>query len=171
MVSYEAERTVLREGRVVLWEVLPQDAGRIADGGTAGLSWIDGLPGDGTVDAAGIVLKAAIAGMYVPGWGVYCVLRAEDEVAVGGIGFHGPPQDGEVEIGYDLSVSARGAGWATDALRLLSGWALDRPGVGRAVATTEPSNTPSQGVLSRAGYSRIADRDGLWAYELTAAPE
>ncbi|MBY8883249.1 GNAT family N-acetyltransferase [Streptomyces sp. PTM05] len=171
MVSYEAERTVLREGRVVLWEVLPQDAARIADGGTAGLSWIDGLPGDGTVDAAGIVLKAAIAGTYVPGWGVYCVLRAEDEVAVGGIGFHGPPLDGEVEIGYDLSVSARGAGWATDALRLLSGWALGRPGVGRAVATTEPSNTPSQGVLSRAGYSRVSDRDGLWAYELAAAPE
>lgn len=92
-------------------------------------------------------------------------------MALGGIGFHGPPSpDGVAEIGYDLVPGARGQGWATDAARLISRWALTRPEVRTVLATTDPDNLPSQRVLERAGFTRVADRDGMHAYELPGRP-
>ncbi|MEU1629327.1 GNAT family protein [Streptomyces sp. NPDC020096] len=165
--SYDGGRLVLRDGRVALREFAPEEAARIADGEPDGLRWVDGTPGEGTVVAATMAAKASAAGQYRPHWGVFAILRAEDSVAVGGMGFHGPPEDGAVEVGYDLSVSGRGAGWATDALRLLTRWALEQPGVHTVVAATEPFNRPSQRVLERVGFIRVEDREGLWVFELT----
>lgn len=169
LASYDGGRVVLRHGRVELREQLPPEAAQIADGHPTHLRWIDGAPGEGTLVAAAMVVKAFVAGRYVPGWGVFTILRAEDGVAIGGIGFHGPPTDGTVEVGYDLAVSARGAGWATDAVRLLAAWALGQPEVHTVRATTEPSNAASQAVLTRAGFARVADRQGMWAYHLSEA--
>ncbi|MCQ4040562.1 GNAT family N-acetyltransferase [Streptantibioticus rubrisoli] len=165
-VSHEGPRLVLRQGRVALHEVTPEEAALVADGAPDGLRWIDGAPGEGTVVAARMVAKASAAGQHRPHWGLFAILRAEDAVAVGGMGFHGPPVDGVVEVGYDLSVSGRGSGWATDALRLLTDWTLRQPGVHTVLAMTEPDNRPSQRVLERAGFHRVEDREGLWAYEL-----
>ncbi len=166
VVSYDGGRVVLRDGRVELREQLPPEAARIADGQSTDLRWIDGAPCEGTKVAATMVVKTFTAGLYVPGWGVFTIVRAEDGTALGGIGFHGPPVDEAVEVGYDLSASARGAGWATDAVRLLSAWALAQPEVRTVLASTEPANAPSQAVLARAGFTRVADREGMWAYEL-----
>ncbi len=165
--SFDGARLELRDGRVALREVTPEEAARIADGELDALQWIDGAPGEGTVVAAEMVAKAAVAGEHHPHWGLFAILRTEDATAVGGMGFHGPPVDGVVEVGYDLSVSGRGAGWATDALRLLTDWTLRQPGVHTVLATTEPDNGPSQRVLDRVGFRRVEDREGLWAYELT----
>ncbi|MFI2189520.1 GNAT family N-acetyltransferase [Streptomyces sioyaensis] len=91
--------------------------------------------------------------------------------ALGSIGFHGPPDDeGFVEIGYDLSPSARGAGWATEAVRLLAGWAAAHPEVRTVCALTEPENLPSQRVLERAGFRFVVEREGLRIYEAGVAP-
>ncbi|MEW2516960.1 GNAT family N-acetyltransferase [Actinacidiphila alni] len=169
--SHDGGRLVLTQGRLTLREQLPEDAALLGDGKPAGLVWIDGVPGDGTVRAASMTVAAAAAGVYRPGWGVFAIQRSEDLVAVGGAGFHGPPDSGAVEIGYDLSESARGAGWATDAARALSQWALGQPGVLVVLATTEPDNRPSQAVLERVGFVRVADRGELWAYELTSLPD
>lgn len=168
VASYDGGRVVLRDGHVELREQLPLEAAQIADGQSADLRWIDGAPCGGTMVAARVVVKAFTTGLYVPGWGMFTILRAQDGLALGGIGFHGPPTGGAVEVGYDLSVKARGAGWATRAVRLLSAWALGQPGVRTVQASTEPSNTPSQAVLGRAGFTRVEDREGMWAFELTA---
>ena len=37
-----------------------------------------------------------------------------EQLAVGSIGFYGPPTDGEVEVGYGLVGEARGHGLAGD---------------------------------------------------------
>lgn len=169
--SHDGGRLVLTQGRLTLREQLPEDAALLADGKPAGLVWVDGVPGDGTVGAASMTVAAAAAGVYRPGWGVFAIQRSEDLVAVGGAGFHGPPDSGAVEIGYDLSESGRGAGWATDAARVLCQWALSQPGVVVVLATTEPANGPSQAVLERVGFMRVADRGELWAYELTSLPD
>jgi RimJ/RimL family protein N-acetyltransferase len=169
VVSYDGGRVVLSGERVELREQLPPEAARIADGFPTDLRWIDEVPCEGTVVAAAMIVKAVTAGLYVPGWGVFTILRTGDGTAVGGIGFHGPPHEGRVEIGYDLSASARGAGLATDAVRLLSAWALGQPGVRTVLATTEQSNAPSQAVLTRAGFGRAADQDGIRVYELHRA--
>jgi RimJ/RimL family protein N-acetyltransferase len=168
--SHDGGRLVLTEGRLTLREQLPEDAALLADGKPAALVWIDGVPGEGTVGAASMTVAAAAAGAYRPGWGVFVIQRTEDLVAVGGAGFHGPPHGGTVEIGYDLSESARGGGWATDAARALCRWALGQPEVRVVLATTEPGNRASQAVLERVGFARTADRGELWAYELTSLP-
>nr|WP_237694798.1 GNAT family N-acetyltransferase [Streptomyces sp. SID5468] len=143
-------------------------AAELAAGRGGGLRWLDGGPGEGTMAAAAMTVKAADAGAYQAGWGLFAILRAADGVALGGIGFHGPPRDGSVEVGYDLTPSARGAGWATDALRLLTGWALSRSGVDTVLAATEPGNAPSQRVLARVGFTRAEDADGLRMFVLRA---
>lgn len=168
--SHDGGRLVLTQGRLTLREQLPAEAALLADGKPAALSWIDGVPGEGTSGAASMTVAADRAGVYRPGWGLFAITRAEDGVAVGGIGFHGPPDHGTVEIGYDLAESARGAGWATDAARTLCQWALAQPEVVVVLATTEPANVPSQAVLQRVGFQRVADRGELWAFEITAMP-
>lgn len=155
----------LAEGRLTLRALPPADCARLAEGGTAGLTWIEGAPPEGTVEGAGIMVQLAAAGVYRPGWGTYAITRTEDGVALGGIGFHGPPDaDGTVEIGYDLSPAARGAGWATEAARLLASWAMSRPEVRTVTAAAEPANVPSQRVLLRAGFLRVGERSGMAAY-------
>lgn len=168
--SHDGGRLVLTQGRLTLREQLPEEAALLAEGKPAALVWIDGVPGDGTVGAATMTVAAAKAGVYRSGWGLFAIMRSEDRTAVGGAGFHGPPDRGAVEIGYDLSESARGAGWATDAARALCQWALGQPGVVVVLATTEPGNSASQAVLERVGFERVADRGELWAYELTSLP-
>jgi RimJ/RimL family protein N-acetyltransferase len=162
-------RLVLTDGgRITLREQLPEEAAQLADGAPGTLEWLGGLPGDGTITAASMTVKAAMAGLYAPGWGVFAIQRSDDLVAVGGIGFHGPPsEEGVAEIGYDLVPAARGEGWATDAARLISRWALTRPEVRTVIATTDPDNLASQRVLERVGFTRVADIEGLRAYALT----
>ncbi|MEV6563801.1 GNAT family N-acetyltransferase [Streptomyces kronopolitis] len=159
----------LAAGRVALRALLPATAARVADGEAAGFDWIDGAPAGTTSGAAGLAVRAAAAGPCNPGWGVFVLTDAVTGTALGSIGFHGPPDDeGFVEIGYDLSPSARGAGRATEAVRLLAGWAAARPEVRTVCALTEPENTPSQRVLERAGFRFAGEREGLRAYEAPA---
>nr|WP_246594186.1 GNAT family N-acetyltransferase [Streptomyces auratus] len=161
----------LTAGRVALRALLPSTAARVADGESAGFDWIDGTPAETTSGGAGIAVRAAAAGHYRPGWGVFVLTDAVAGTALGSIGFHSPPDDeGFVEIGYDLSPSARGAGWATEAVRLLARWAATHPEVRTVCALTEPENLPSQRVLERAGFRFVGEREGLRVYEAGVAP-
>ncbi|MGP8297020.1 GNAT family N-acetyltransferase [Streptomyces inhibens] len=162
----------LTAGRVSLRALLPTAAARVADGEPAGFDWIDGAPPETTQGGASIAVRAAAAGSYRPGWGVFVLTDAAAGTALGSIGFHGPPDDtGFVEIGYDLSPSARGAGWATEAARLLAGWAAAHPEVRTVCALTEPENVPSQRVLERAGFRFVGEREGLRAYEVEGSAD
>lgn len=52
-----------------------------------------------------------------PVFTMYMIRQAQDGLAIGGLGFFGPPDDsGRVEIGYGLVPIARGAGLATEAV-------------------------------------------------------
>jgi RimJ/RimL family protein N-acetyltransferase len=161
---------VIEAGRLTIQGVTPAAAGDLAAGGDGGFAWVDGGPFQGTRDAAGMLLKAYEAGVHRPEWGVFALVRREDGRAVGGIGFHGPPdEDGRVEVGYDLAEAARGRGYATEGLRALTAWALERDEVTSVCATTEPDNTASQAVIARAGFRRVrvaGEGAGQYAYEL-----
>ncbi len=101
------------------------------------------------------MVKAYEAGVHRPEFGVFALIRREDGRAIGGMGFHGvPDEEGRVEIGYDLVEGARGQGYATEALRSLAEWALARDDVDMVFATIEQANIPSQRVVSRAGFTR-----------------
>jgi RimJ/RimL family protein N-acetyltransferase len=62
--------------------------------------------------------------------------------------------DGAVELFYALLGKARGAGTATRAARLLTGWAV-KAGADRVVLTTFPENTASQHTARRAGFRPV----------------
>jgi RimJ/RimL family protein N-acetyltransferase len=104
-----------------------------------------------------------------PGFGIYQIVRLVDGLVIGDIGFHAPPQDGSVEVGFGLAPSARGAGHGSEALRLLVSWAAQQPDVRRVVARTLADNEPSKAVLSRAGF-RDVGKDGNLVHYTWAPP-
>nr|WP_079175041.1 GNAT family N-acetyltransferase [Streptomyces malaysiense] len=161
---------VLRTERLALTGVRPAAARDLALGGDGGFHWIGDGPEEGTRDAARMLLKAYEAGVHRPEFTSFALVRTEDGRAVGALGFHGAPDEsGRVEIGYNLVGDARGQGYATEALRALSGWALARDDVRTLYARAQKANTASQGVLTRAGFEPAgAIDDRLLAYELHA---
>ena len=63
-------------------------------------------------------------------------------------------------VGYWLLPAARGRGFATTAVRLLSNWAVRELGVTKVRLTTAPDNERSQRVAERSGFRRVMPRDG-----------
>jgi RimJ/RimL family protein N-acetyltransferase len=57
-------------------------------------------------------------------------------------------------MGYWLAERARGRGAATEAVRLLAGWAVDVLGLERLEAFVHPENVASQRVVERCGFTR-----------------
>ncbi|MCA2204155.1 GNAT family N-acetyltransferase [Streptomyces griseoincarnatus] len=159
---------VLRSERLGLEGVTPAVAASLSVAGDGGFTWAGGAPAEGTRVGAGIGIKQYEEGTYLPEWGMYVLVRREDDRAVGAMGFHGAPAEGRVEIGYDLVVEARGNGYATEALRTLSAWALGQDAVHTVVAVVEESNVPSQKVVTRAGFTEVSRQEGRITYELRA---
>jgi RimJ/RimL family protein N-acetyltransferase len=58
------------------------------------------------------------------------------------------------ELGYVVAPAARGRGVATEALRQLTAWALDEPGMFRLELMISVDNPGSQRVAERCGYVR-----------------
>jgi RimJ/RimL family protein N-acetyltransferase len=88
-----------------------------------------------------------------------------EDVAVGSIGFIGPPQpaaDGvpEVEVGYGLVEDARGRGYATEALTAMVA-AAEAEGA-RVRASVLPTNDASIRVLAKCGFTELrgSNEDG-----------
>ncbi|MCX5246905.1 GNAT family N-acetyltransferase [Streptomyces sp. NBC_00201] len=158
---------VLSADRLTLQGITPAAARDLVAGGDGGFEWIDGGPFDGTREASGFLLKAYEGGVHRPEFGVFALVRREDGRAIGGIGFHGAPdEEGRAEIGYDLVEGGRGNGYATEALRALSQWALARDDVRTLFATVERDNLPSQAVVTRAGFRKVSEVEEGLAYEL-----
>jgi RimJ/RimL family protein N-acetyltransferase len=68
-----------------------------------------------------------------------------------------PKIDGKartVELGYVVAPRARGRGVATEALRLLTDWALETLGAVRIELLISPENAASRRVAERCGYVR-----------------
>ena len=102
-----------------------------------------------------------------PVFGLMMIRDASDGLAVGGIGFFGPPDaDGAVEVGYGLVPAARGRGIAGAALTQAIAIAAAH-GVRVVRADTDPANLPSSRVLERAGFRELPASDGLRHFELT----
>ncbi|MFF3254737.1 GNAT family N-acetyltransferase [Actinacidiphila glaucinigra] len=139
MTAAEAERVLAGQ---------PDDAAR----------WASGYPAEGDVFAARRLLET-FAGPGDPRpFGNYEIRRREDGRVIGGIGFHGAPdENGDVTIGYGLVPSARGSGYASEALRGLLLFARER-GVTRVKGGADLDNIASHHVMTAAGM-RPAGQD------------
>ena len=79
-------------------------------------------------------------------------LKDRPGVVVGDFGFKGISPDGMVEVGYGLREGFCGNGYMTEAVKVVSQWALSQPRVSRVEAETEADNSSSQKVLAACGF-------------------
>jgi [ribosomal protein S5]-alanine N-acetyltransferase len=84
------------------------------------------------------------------------VLRADPEVVVGRIGFHGPVDEtGMLEIGYEVFPEFRRQGYAREAVLAMFRWAQCDPAVRRFRATVSPDNLPSRQMVAQLGFIEV----------------
>ncbi|MFC7488669.1 GNAT family N-acetyltransferase [Knoellia pratensis] len=128
-------------------------------------SWADDFPSQGDCRAVGAFVRASTSHGDQRPFGFYRITRADDAVTIGGIGFKGQPVDGRVEIGYGIVPSARGHGYAAEAVTALVALAGEN-GVSLLLADTDLDNVASQMTLVHAGFSRMRTDEALHFYEL-----
>lgn len=89
-------------------------------------------------------------------WGMHYLVLLDSEMGarvVGVAGFHGPPLEGTVEIGYSLLQRYRGRGLAREAVSALVDRALAAEGVEVVVAHTPPDASDSISLLRAVGFA------------------
>lgn len=126
--------------------------------------WVEDFPFDGDVRGVQAFLHGTAAHGEQRPFGHYRVSRLADGRAVGGVGFKGQPEGGCVAIGYGLSESARGHGYAAEAVAAVLTIAADY-GLSKVVADTTLDNIASQRTLIRAGFRLISADDESNYYE------
>ena len=158
--------TDLRTSRLQLHAIDVAEAERIVarSAGPAD-AWTDDFPFEGDVGAVGGFLRATAALGEQRPFGHYRITRLSDGRPVGGIGFKGQPDGGCVEIGYGLAPSARGNGFAAEAVMALLSVAADH-GLFRVIADTTLDNIASQRTLVRAGFRLVRTDAELHHYEV-----
>lgn len=90
-------------------------------------------------------------------FGAWVMIDRDLATVVGDVGFHGPPQDGRVEIGYAVMPQFRRRGYATEASGALVEWALAQPGITEVVARCDADNPGSIATLERNGFERTGE--------------
>ncbi|MYV51478.1 GNAT family N-acetyltransferase [Streptomyces sp. SID3212] len=154
--------------RLVLHPLSVMEAERVAAGEPDSEDrWAPGYPADGDmVGARRFLTTCAITGDPQP-FGAYEIRRREDGRAVGGLGFHGAPdEDRRVTIGYGLIPSAQGQGYASEALRELLRFARSR-GITRVDGDADQDNVASHHVMSAAGMRLVSEDEELKYYRIT----
>lgn len=126
--------------------------------------WAGDFPFEGDVGAVAAFLRATATDGEQRPFGCYRITRRADGQAIGGIGFKGQPDDGVVEIGYGLVPSARGHGFASEAVVAVLAIAAEHQ-VLRVVADTTIDNIASQRTLVRAGFEFVRTDGELHYYE------
>ena len=165
-----AATNVLTTDRIRLRELSPAQVVGLLDvleGGASSDGYVENYPLTGTGFGAKNFRTRTPEELRF-GFGMYLVSAQPDGLAFGDIGFHRPPKDGVTEIGFGLAESARGQGYATEAVAELTRWAFTQPGVRRVIARTTADNAGAQGVFGRVGFQlERTDGDVLhYAYQL-----
>jgi RimJ/RimL family protein N-acetyltransferase len=116
----------------------------------------DNWPPENVADALPLFLSWLEAAPDDVGWfGWYAVTRAADapRTVIGGGGFVGPAEQGQVMLGYSVLPQFQRQGFATELADGLIRWAFTSSSVQRIVAETEWENPASVRVLERLGFA------------------
>ena len=147
----------LTTARLRLRELTVDEAHAIRTGHSIpGDSYAEGYPLPDTYDGLKLFVRHGDER-----YGFSLIVRREDGLVIGEIGFVGPPREGAVTIGYAIVPSARRRGYATEAIVALSEWALAQPDVSEVRAQTLPDNEPSVRALLRAGFAEEGSSEQL----------
>jgi ribosomal-protein-alanine N-acetyltransferase len=157
--------------RLVRADVSLLDAALQGDNALGRALGIDVVPGWATFTEALPPTRDALAAD--PGrveWGARFFVAGDPPELVGWGGFKGPPEDGVVELGYEIAEARRGGGLATGATRAMLEQAFADPRVTAVIAHTLAERNASNRVLEKAGFSfdGEADEDGetVWRWRL-----
>jgi [ribosomal protein S5]-alanine N-acetyltransferase len=129
------------------------------------------VPGWATFTEALEPTRDAVAADPSGAWGTRFFVAGDPPELVGWGGFKGPPQDGVVELGYEIAESRRGRGLATAATRAMLAEAFADERVTLVVAHTLPERNASNRVLEKAGFVYDGEaREGgevVWRYSVS----
>ncbi|QFG21205.1 GNAT family N-acetyltransferase [Actinomadura sp. WMMB 499] len=158
-VRLEGERTVLRPFGL-------DDAASLIEVIRAREDWLPpNFPSELNAESIAWFLREGIQKVQQYGLGIHLAVTGGDGALLGTIGlFKVDWTQGTCEVGYGMRPGARGNGYATEALRLVSDWALRDCGLYRVELRALTSNAPSIRVAEKArfwreGRSRGAERD------------
>jgi RimJ/RimL family protein N-acetyltransferase len=116
------------------------------------------LPANAPTAAARVVrwLAEDVTQVRTSGWGVHLAVVDRDTGTLSGtIGlFRADWVARSAEVAYGVRPAWRGRGIATDALRLLAGWALRECGLRRVELRVDTANGASIRVAEKAGFHR-----------------
>jgi [ribosomal protein S5]-alanine N-acetyltransferase len=131
-----------------------------------GVAVPDSWPGADMLEALPHFIEAMEQGPLGLVWdGI--ILHKADRVAIGGIGFHGPPDEaGKVEIGYNIIPAYEGQGHATEMARRVIEWAFQTPSIEVITAECLDDNSGSIRVLEKVGMRRLATEGQMLKWEL-----
>ncbi|GAB3356987.1 GNAT family N-acetyltransferase [Micromonospora halotolerans] len=131
----------------------------VAAGDRDGRAWHAEFPREDDRDAAAMVLPHSNLT-----FGCRLIIERISGLAVGTIGFFGPPDNtGTVMVGYGLVPPARGHGLATEALRALVAYGFAQPSVRTITADPLHDNVASHRVLEKAGFLHTySTKDARW---------
>ena len=139
--------------RLVLRMVSGEDVAAVL-GGQQQAGWAKDFPSDGDRVIARVLAKYGLpADDEGRRFGHRLIVERESGLVVGGIGFFGPPQGGEVEIGYGIVPSRQGRGYATEAVRALVADVIDLDGVQTVIGNVDLGNVASIRVLEKSGMT------------------
>ncbi|OZI08773.1 GNAT family N-acetyltransferase [Siphonobacter sp. BAB-5385] len=106
-------------------------------------------------------------------WGAHLIIYRPENLLIGSCGYKGQPNDqGVVEIGYEIKISHRDRGLATEAANALVDYAFTFPEVHTIVAHTHAEENSSAKVLGKVGFQKKTEvldpeEGSLWRWELT----
>ncbi|NYF56066.1 GNAT family N-acetyltransferase [Micromonospora purpureochromogenes] len=131
-----------------------------------GRAWHAEFPREDDRDAAAMVLPQTDLT-----FGCRLIVERTSGLAVGTIGFFGPPDDtGTLIVGYGLVPSARGRGLATEALSALVAYGFAQPSVRTITADPLHDNVASHRVLEKAGFLRTHSTEDAHWYAIQRGP-
>ena len=84
-------------------------------------------------------------------YAAWFIENAEGE-RLGELCFKGLSAEGSAEIGYGILPGYQGKGYATEAVKAVTAWALSKPNVNCITAETEEDNAASKRVLLKCGF-------------------
>lgn len=122
-------------------------------------------------DARRYILDGPVEMVRRLGVGFHIVILKESGLPIGVCGLAKRDYLEDVDIGYALAPAFRGDGYAHEAASAMLAHALEVLGLRRVVATVDPGNTASIGLLNRLGlrFERLIPHpDGKRALELFA---
>jgi RimJ/RimL family protein N-acetyltransferase len=146
----------LSDGRVLLRALEPRDLAAI----DAGMHDLDVVRWIGPPEGSAQDVLVQNEERWAQGWPTLSICEL-DGTCVGKVWMSIREGDRSIGfVGYWLLPVARGRGFATTAVRLLSNWAVRELGFTKVRLTAAPDNERSQRIAERSGFRRVMPRDG-----------